>query len=172
LPASLTSTCQRKGSRRRRVSSGSAARISRRPDELDPFRVAAGHLEGHHDLGDREGVSEELAGDVAVRFPSEDAASLALGGEDRSAPVPEGVDQRLGTLGVPIELRGGPVEIPMVEKELQAPKGRLLARIQERYQMRGAQEPVALYGAQDQKVARRELDARDLGALEAWPASW
>jgi hypothetical protein len=29
------------------------------PDELDPFRVAAGHLEGYHDLGDGEGVAEE-----------------------------------------------------------------------------------------------------------------
>jgi len=31
---------------------------------------------------------------------------------------------------------------------------------------------VALYGAQDQKVARRDLHARDRRALEARPASW
>jgi hypothetical protein len=38
--------------------------------------------------------------------------------------------------------------------------------------MRGAQEPVALDGAQGQEVAGRELDARDFGALEARPAKW
>jgi hypothetical protein len=60
----------------------------------------------------------------------------------------------------------------MMEKELQPPECRLWAAIRERYEMRGAQEPVALYRSEDQKVARRELDARDLGALEARPASW
>jgi hypothetical protein len=82
-----------------------------RRDELHPFRVAADHLDGHHDLGHREGMAKELAGDVAVPVPSQGAASFALGGEDRRAPVPEGVDHGLGALGVPVELRGRPVEI-------------------------------------------------------------
>ncbi|HXO41732.1 MAG TPA: hypothetical protein VN999_09805, partial [Thermoanaerobaculia bacterium] len=56
------------------------------PDELHPFRVAAGDLEGDHDLGDGEGMAEELAGDAAAHVPSEGAASLALGGEDCRAP--------------------------------------------------------------------------------------
>ena len=60
--------------------------------ELHPFRVAAGDLEGHRDLGDSEGVAEELVGDVA---PSQGASSLALGGEDRGALDPQGIDQRL-----------------------------------------------------------------------------
>jgi hypothetical protein len=135
-------------------------------DELHPLSVAAGHLEGHHDLGDGEGVAEELAGDISA-LPSDGGTALALGGEDRGAPVPEGIDQGFGALGIPVELRGGPVEVAMVEKELQAPKRRLSAPIYKRNKMRGAQEPVPVDGAQDQKVARRELDARDLGALEA-----
>jgi hypothetical protein len=42
------------------------------PDELYPFGVAAGHLESHNDLGDRESVarSPSAARTAVPRFPS------------------------------------------------------------------------------------------------------
>ena len=145
-----------------------------RLDERHPFLAAAGDLEGDHDLGDREGVAQEEAGEVAIRrLPGWRAElPLACGGERLGAAPPQAVDEGLGALDVPVELHGRPVQVAMVEEELQAAKGRLRAATQERYEMRGTQEPVAVNGPEDQEIAGRERHARDRGALEARPASW
>ncbi len=60
----------------------------------------------------------------------------------------------------------------MVEKELQAPEGGLPAIISKRYEMRGAQEPVAINGMEDLKITRREHYGTNRRALEARPANW
>jgi hypothetical protein len=100
-------------------------------DEPHPLSAPAGDLEGHHDLGDREGVVEEDPGEVPIlRVPPDAAAphhTLRL--EDLRAAFPEGMDQGLGAAGIPVELHGRPVQIAVVKEELQAPEHCLPARI-------------------------------------------
>lgn len=140
-----------------------------RLDERHVFSRAASRIEAHHDLGDREGVAEERARQAPVlRVPPEGAPpQFALGGENPGAAVPQGIGQRFRALGVPLELRGWPVEIAVVEKELQPPECRLPAAIQERYEMRGAKESVAVNGTEDLKIAGREHQRLDRCTVEA-----
>lgn len=100
-------------------------------DELHPLAAPAGDLEGDHDLGYRERVVEENPGDVPVLRVPPDAAPpyLSLRLEDLRAAVPQGIDQRFGAAGVPVELHGRAVEIAVVKEELQAPERRLPASI-------------------------------------------
>lgn len=144
-----------------------------RLDEGHPFPAATADLEGHHHLGDRERVAEEETGEVAIlRLRAERAGlQLALGGERLGAAPPKGIDEGLGAADIPVELCGRPVQVAVVEEELQTPERRLRAAICKRLEMRGAQEPVAVNGAKDVEVARRERHATYWCTLEAGQAS-
>ena len=144
-----------------------------RLEERHPLPAAADDLESHHHVSDRKGVAEEETGEVPIRGLSAESAGLqfALGGERLGAAPPQGIGQGLGTADVPVELFGRPVQVAMMEEELQAPERRLPAPICKRYEMRGAQKPVARYGAEDIEIARRERYAAYRSALEARPAN-
>ena len=58
----------------------------------------------------------------------------------------------------------------MVEEELEAPERGLAAAVGEREEMGGAEKPMAVDGAENLSVARREDHPAHLGALEAWPS--
>ena len=132
----------------------------------------AGDLEGRHDLGDRERVVEEDSGDVPILRVPPDASSPyhTLGLKDLGAAVPEGIDEGLRAAGVPVELHGRPVKVAMMEEELETAEGRLGAASGERDEVGRAEEPVAVDGAQDLKIAWREDHGTDRRALEARPA--
>jgi hypothetical protein len=58
----------------------------------------------------------------------------------------------------------------MVEEELEAPKRRLSAPFGERDEVGGAEEPVAVDGTKEFKIARRKGNAPYRGTLETGPA--
>lgn len=93
-------------------------------NEPYPLAAPAGDLEGHHNLGDREGVVKENPRDVAVlRIPpyaTPPHHTLRL--EKLGATVSEGIDEGLGAAGVPIELHGRAIKVAVMEEELQAPE--------------------------------------------------
>lgn len=110
--------------------------------------------------------------DVAFLRVPPDAASpeLTLRLEDLRAAAPQGIDEGLGPAGVPVELHGRAIKVAVMEEELQAAEGRLPASSGERDEMGRAEKPVAMDGAEDQKVAGRKRHGTDRRALEARPA--
>lgn len=144
-----------------------------RPDELHPLAAPAGDLKGHHDLGDCDRVVQEDPGEVPVLRVPPDASRPrhTLGLEDLRATVPEGIDQGFGALGIPVELHGWAIEVAVVEEELEAAEGRLLAPAQEGDEVGGAKKPMAVDGAEDSEIAGREDHRAHRRALEARPAN-
>jgi hypothetical protein len=144
-----------------------------RLDELHAFAVSAGDLKSHHDLGDRERVVKEDAGEVPVlRVPPDSAPPQGVFGlEDLGTSVPKGVDERFGTANVPVELHRRTVEIAMVEEELEAPEHRLRTPSGEGHEVRRAKQPMPIDSTKKVEVARREGHAAYRSALEARSAN-